>query len=160
MKKLLALLLTGAMVFSVAACGGSEAPAEDANAEASTELNIYMWQQYISDELIAAFEEENGSYICNDFGGIKIPYRKTEELIFTNSDYTLRFLEKNFEELKESEHLSEEDKEKFKDMTYDEYVKEVLGVCTAEKGDLCRAVLNILIDDRYTYTEYVYFEMP
>ena len=100
------------------------------------------------------------SYICNDFGGIKIPYRKTEELIFTNSDYTLRFLEKNFEELKESEHLSEEDKEKFKDMTYDEYVKEVLGVCTAEKGDLCRAVLNILIDDRYTYTEYVYFEMP
>lgn len=64
MKKFLALLLTGAMVFSVAACGGSEAPAEDANAgaetEASTELNIYMWQQYISDELIANFEAENG----------------------------------------------------------------------------------------------------
>ena len=34
MKKLLALLLTGAMVFSVAACGGSDAPADDANAEA------------------------------------------------------------------------------------------------------------------------------
>ena len=59
MKKLLALLLTGAMVFSVAACGGSDAPADDANAEASTELNIYMWQQYISDELIANFEAEN-----------------------------------------------------------------------------------------------------
>ena len=58
MKKLLALLLTGAMVFSVAACGGSE-PAADAPAEASTELNIYMWQQYISDELIANFEAEN-----------------------------------------------------------------------------------------------------
>ena len=64
MKKPLALLLTGAMVFSVAACGGSEAPADDsANAEASTELNIYMWQQYISDDLIAAFEEENGCTI-------------------------------------------------------------------------------------------------
>ena len=59
MKKLLALLLAGAMTLSVAACGGNEAPAEDANAEASTELNIYMWQQYISDDLIAAFEEEN-----------------------------------------------------------------------------------------------------
>ena len=60
MKKLLAMLLAGALAFSVAACGGSE-PAADA--EASTELNIYMWQQYISDELIAAFEEENGCKI-------------------------------------------------------------------------------------------------
>ncbi|MBR4113074.1 MAG: spermidine/putrescine ABC transporter substrate-binding protein, partial [Anaerotignum sp.] len=64
MKKFLALLLAGAMALSVAACGGgAEAPAEDTNAEASTELNIYMWQQYISDELIAAFEEENGCTI-------------------------------------------------------------------------------------------------
>ncbi|MBQ7103113.1 MAG: spermidine/putrescine ABC transporter substrate-binding protein, partial [Anaerotignum sp.] len=62
MKKLLALLLAGAMVFSVAACGGSEAPADDA-AEASTELNIYMWQQYISDELIANFEADNNCTI-------------------------------------------------------------------------------------------------
>ncbi|MBR6542897.1 MAG: spermidine/putrescine ABC transporter substrate-binding protein, partial [Anaerotignum sp.] len=61
MKKLLALLLAGAMVFSVAACGGSK-PAEEA-AEASTELNIYMWQQYISDELIANFEAENNCKI-------------------------------------------------------------------------------------------------
>ena len=59
MKKLLALLLAGAMTLSVAACGGAEKPAEDANAEASTELNVYMWQQYISDDLIANFEKEN-----------------------------------------------------------------------------------------------------
>ena len=62
MKKLLALLLAGAMVFSVAACGGSE-PAAEESAEASTELNIYMWQQYISDELIANFEAENNCKI-------------------------------------------------------------------------------------------------
>ena len=63
MKKFLALLLAGAMTLSLAACGSStsssETPAEDTNAEASTELNIYMWQQYISDDLVKAFEEEN-----------------------------------------------------------------------------------------------------
>ena len=63
MKKFLALLLAGAMTLSLAACGSStsssETPAEDTNAESSTELNIYMWQQYISDDLVKAFEEEN-----------------------------------------------------------------------------------------------------
>lgn len=56
MKKFLALLLAGAVAFSAAACGGSAA---DESAEASTELNIFMWQEYISDELIANFEEAN-----------------------------------------------------------------------------------------------------
>ena len=46
MKKFLALLLAGAMTLSLAACGSStsssETPAEDTNAEASTELNIYV----------------------------------------------------------------------------------------------------------------------
>ena len=73
-KRLLAALLTGAMVFSMAACGSSaketKAPADAAGetqagetaaaaGEGSTELNIYMWQQYISDELIQNFEAEN-----------------------------------------------------------------------------------------------------
>ena len=75
-KKLMAVLLAGAMAFSLAACGGSSnetqaagtegageteaAGAEAANSgDASTELNVYMWQQYISDELIANFEAEN-----------------------------------------------------------------------------------------------------
>lgn len=56
MKKYIALLLAGAMAFSAAACGGTEA----GETEASTELNIYMQKDYISSDLIAAFEEENG----------------------------------------------------------------------------------------------------
>lgn len=32
-------------------------------AQASTELNIYMWQQYISDALIADFESQNNCKI-------------------------------------------------------------------------------------------------
>lgn len=56
MKKLLALLLAGAMAFSAAACGS----ASDEIAEASTELNIYMWPEYISEKLITDFEEANG----------------------------------------------------------------------------------------------------
>ena len=56
MKKYIALLLVGAMAFSAAGCGG----AAEEMIEASTELNIYMWQDYISEDLISAFEEANG----------------------------------------------------------------------------------------------------
>lgn len=56
MKRLFALLLAGAMLFSAAGCGSGAA---DAEAEAETELNIYMWEDYISADLISAFEEEN-----------------------------------------------------------------------------------------------------
>jgi spermidine/putrescine transport system substrate-binding protein len=44
------------LVASLAACGGGGGEEEPA---ASTELNIYMWNEYISDELIANFEAEN-----------------------------------------------------------------------------------------------------
>ena len=60
MKKFLAMLLAGAMAVSLVACGGSGKKEEsNTDSEASTELNIYMWQQYISDDLIAGFEKEN-----------------------------------------------------------------------------------------------------
>ena len=55
MKKYFALLLAGAMAFSAAGCG---AGMEDIT-EASTELDIYMWQDYISEDVIKAFEEEH-----------------------------------------------------------------------------------------------------
>lgn len=65
LKKMLAVILSVVMVLALAACGGSsneakesEAPAGE-EAAASTELNIFMWQQYISDTLIANFEEAN-----------------------------------------------------------------------------------------------------
>lgn len=73
MKKLLSGLLLFTLLLTLAACGGSasgsaspspsEAPSpteKPTEAPASTELNIYMWQQYISDDLIADFEAENG----------------------------------------------------------------------------------------------------
>ncbi len=55
-KKVVAVLLMLVLAVSLAACGGGgggEVP------EASTELNIYMWNEYISNELIANFEAEN-----------------------------------------------------------------------------------------------------
>ena len=55
MKKYFALLLAGVMAFSAAGCG---AGMEDIT-EASTELDIYMWQDYISEDVIKAFEEEH-----------------------------------------------------------------------------------------------------
>ena len=74
-KRILAAALAGTMVFALAACGSSsattttaaadETEAVEADGEASaeitsTELNIYMWQQYISDDLIKNFEDEYG----------------------------------------------------------------------------------------------------
>lgn len=56
MKKQIALMLAGAMAFSAAGCSTGA----DYATEGSTELNIYMWQDYISDDIIQAFEEENG----------------------------------------------------------------------------------------------------
>lgn len=65
MKKLISFLLT--MIMSMAlltGCGGNDSGASEETTEAaSTELNIYMWQQYISDDLIAKFEEENNCKI-------------------------------------------------------------------------------------------------
>ena len=56
MKKILALLLMGVITFSVSACGiGDNGPEE-----ASTELNILMPVNYISEKLIHQFEEING----------------------------------------------------------------------------------------------------
>lgn len=55
LKKLTAVLLMLVLVVSLAACGGGGGGEQ----EASTELNIYMWNEYISDELIANFEAAN-----------------------------------------------------------------------------------------------------
>ena len=46
-------VLAGGMAFSAAA--------------EETELNIYMWGDYISEDLIAAFEEENGCTVNLSF---------------------------------------------------------------------------------------------
>ena len=68
MKRILSGVLASAMLLALCACGGgtpaettagTDTPAETGAAEASTELNIYMWQQYISDEVVSDFEEAN-----------------------------------------------------------------------------------------------------
>lgn len=72
MKRFLTGVLSLALVLSLAACsgggqtggGGAATPAPGGDTTgggdaASTELNIYMWQQYISDQLIADFETAN-----------------------------------------------------------------------------------------------------
>ena len=70
MKRFLALILALTMALALAACGGGNEPAAEspdggtettASGEeaASTELNIYMWQQYISDQVVSDFEEAN-----------------------------------------------------------------------------------------------------
>ena len=65
MKKLISMLLALILITGLlTGCGGTNTgPVENGKAEPSTELNIYMWQQYISDDLIAKFEEENNAKV-------------------------------------------------------------------------------------------------
>ncbi len=70
-KKLISAILVAALAMGLTACGnsgttdnkgtdGGSALTESASAGGSgDELNIYMWQQYISDDLIQTFEKEN-----------------------------------------------------------------------------------------------------
>ena len=63
MKKTMHILLTLVLVMGLlAGCSGEKNDSGGETAE-STELNIYMWQQYISDDLIAKFEEDNNAKI-------------------------------------------------------------------------------------------------
>ena len=72
MKKLVAIVLTVAVLLSITACGGKTDKTSGKN---SKELNIYMWQSYISDDLIKNFEKKydckvNLSYMSDNADSI------------------------------------------------------------------------------------------
>lgn len=52
-KKLIAVALIGVMALAFTACGGG-------SSNDNGEVNIYMWSEYISSDVISAFEEETG----------------------------------------------------------------------------------------------------
>ena len=97
MKRYLALLLAGAMAFSAAACGSA-----GEYAEASTELNILMPENYISDKLIADFEEINGctvNFTYTDSVAERAEKVKTAngeyDLVLVNDGYVASLIEEN-----------------------------------------------------------------
>ena len=64
MKKLLASALSGAMVLTLAGCGGSgggDRPFE------GQELHLYNWGEYMGENLIADFEEQTGATVKVDY---------------------------------------------------------------------------------------------
>ncbi len=61
MKKALSLILVLVMALTLVACGGQSATTpSDGEAAGSKELNIFMWSDYMSDDLVANFEQEYG----------------------------------------------------------------------------------------------------
>ena len=64
MKKLLTSALSGAMVLTLAGCGGSgggDRPFE------GQELHLYNWGEYMGENLIADFEEQTGATVKVDY---------------------------------------------------------------------------------------------
>ena len=62
MKKALTLILALTLALSLCACGGGDPKPTGSGNEpsaASSELNIFMWGQYISDQVVSDFEEAN-----------------------------------------------------------------------------------------------------
>ena len=57
-KKLLALIFGLVVMFAFTACGSSDSG--DSGDTASKELNIFMWSDYLSDDVVADFENETG----------------------------------------------------------------------------------------------------
>lgn len=107
---------------------------------------------------------ENGGetvYINEESYDLEIACGETVEIRFSDYSPFLEEYEKYFEELKQDEELMEiyaEEIEGFADMSFEEFVSEVLGIVTPEKGDLCRMIVHI--DDAQGTKEYIYFEMP
>lgn len=66
MKKIISIVLSMVLIIGVlTGCTGTDtgSNSDSDNTAASTELNIYMWQQYISDDLIAKFEKDNNAKV-------------------------------------------------------------------------------------------------
>ena len=57
-KKLLALIFGLVVMFAFTACGSSDSG--DSGDTASKELNIFMWSDYLSDDVVSDFENETG----------------------------------------------------------------------------------------------------
>lgn len=84
LKRMLTLLLTAAMALSVAACSGGGAASTTAagtsaspsgEEELADELNIYIWSEYIDENVIKAFEEKYGIKVNVNF------FTSTDEML-------------------------------------------------------------------------------
>ncbi len=93
---------------------------------------------------------------------IEIPFGETADIVETD-DYGDDYLEEMrrvFDELKSGEYdefFDAEELSEIKNMSFDEYVKDVLNIAEPEKGDLCRAAIYLRERDKI---EYVYFYFP
>lgn len=73
-KKLLALMLVSVLAFSMIGCGGSGSDKAKKNGYADT-LNIYMWSEYIPEEIFSDFEKETGIKVVPAY------YASNDELV-------------------------------------------------------------------------------
>lgn len=106
MKKILALLLMGAMTFSAASCGVGDGGAE----EVSTELNILMPEQYISASLVDQFEESNSCTVT--LTALKDENEAMELLTAETDAYDLIMTkDKNMDVLVDEEYVKKIDKD-------------------------------------------------
>ncbi len=99
-------------------------------------------------------------FMWDFYDAIEIPFGETADIdIDDYSDY-LDEMKRLFDEMKRGEYdeyLDPEELSEIKNMSFDEYVKDVLNIAEPEKGDLCRAAIDFGEHDK---TEYVYFYFP
>lgn len=116
---------------------------------------------YIGEMQVMKDDFDSTVYMSYDIYDVEAEFGRPVEVRLRDYSDLLREYEEYFEEMKKDEELAEaygEEFDKIASMSFDEYVTEVLGIVTPEKGDLCRIAVRLDIPD--AATEYVYFEMP
>ncbi len=100
----------------------------------------------------------NSIYTADIRHAVEIPHGEARAIVLNNVMTTAK---NTFEKLKDGssdEFLSEEYRALIRNMTFEDYMKEILSVTVPEKGDLCRVEINFGVDG--TRSEYVYFNFP
>lgn len=101
----------------------------------------------------------NEKHAHYSFEEIEVQYGETVELEMEDESYVMKRMELIYDEIKSGAYddvLSEEELSQFKEMTFEEYARDVMNVVVPEKGELCRVNIHISGSNG----EYVYFYMP
>lgn len=141
-------------------------PAELRNGEIVLTLTNNIWNEetvticYADDMRIMNADRNGTMYMNTEFRYTDLAFGETIEIILTDQSEMLKEYEDIFEALKQDDTIAELDEEEYAlitSMTFDEFVKDILGIREPQKGDLCRLTLTLNSD---WSEEYVYFEMP
>lgn len=129
--------------------------------EITLENGVWNKQKAIITDVSSFRVQKDGVWVDSiyapDFRGKKeIEYGKSDTVVIENMGSGSRFY---FEEIQSGKYdsvLAQEYIDKIKNMTFEDYLREILNATVPDSGDLCRVKIEL----GSTKSEYVYFNFP